>query len=230
MSKLNISTDRAAGALPMRSLLNIPALMITYNRLDYTKRAFNALLSSDCGTIFLLDNGSTDGSAEWVMTQARENVIVSINKQDNHTIARAMNYFLHTFKNVDYCIKVDNDTIIPQDFCARMYPYMKYADIIQAKHHIIPATNADGWAGFTANMRKENGVLYNHFVGGTGIMFKRSAITTIPETDWPLGGWRLWQRRYPDVKKGFVEDVEIKLLDEHGYTDYPEYYTETGRL
>lgn len=214
------------------NLKNIPALMICYNRLEYTKQAFAALLESDCTVIFLVDNGSTDGSAEWVRDQVKnKRVMVSVNKTDNHSIANAMNYFLKTFEKVDYAIKVDNDTIIPPDFCARMIRYMKFADIIQAKHHIIEATNPGGWEGFTKDMKSENGLLYNHFVGGTGIMFKRSVITTIPETEWVIGGWRAWQRRYPDVKKAFVPDVEIKLLDENGYPDeYKEYYKQTGRL
>lgn len=213
------------------SLRNIPALMICYNRLAYTKQAFNALLSSDCTFIFLIDNGSTDGSKEWALEQASKRVMVSVNNTDNHSIANAMNYFLHVFPHVDYFIKVDNDTIIPSDFCSRMLPLMQYADIVQAKHHIIPATNPEGWEGFTRTMKKENGLYYNHFVGGTGIMVKRSVITKIPETEWKIGGWRAWQRRYPDVKKAFTEDVEIKLLDQDGYPEeYTDYYKQTGRI
>ena len=214
----------------LRKVQNIPALMICYNRLDYTKQAFEALKASDCGTILLVDNGSTDGTRDWAMQQVSSRVLVSINQTGVNTIANAMNHFLHTFKNVDYCIKVDNDTIIPPDFCALMFKHMAHADIVQAKHYIIPETHTDGWAGFTKHMTRKNGLLYHHFVGGSGIMFKRSVITTIPETDWAIGGWRAWQRRYPDIKKGFCEDVKIKLLDEHGYGDYPEYYKQTGRL
>lgn len=211
--------------------MNIPALMICYNRLDYTKKAFEALKESDCGVMLLVDNGSTDGTREWLMKQVSERVMVSVNDTGANTIANAMNHFLSVFRNVRHCIKVDNDTIIPKDFCEKMAKHMEFADIVQAKHYIIPETNKEGWKGFTKSMQRKNGLLYNHFVGGSGIMFKREIIKgLIPETEWAIGGWREWQRQHPRIKKAFCEDVEITLLDEHGYSDYPEYYKKTGRL
>lgn len=209
--------------------MNIPALMIAFNRLSYTKKALQALIESDCSIILVVNNGSTDGTEKYLNSINNFRVSVYHNKGKN-SIAAAMNLFLNLSDEYKYCIKVDNDTIIPKDFCKRMLPYMEYADIIQAKHHIIPATNPGGWEGFTKNIKTiENGLLYYHYVGGSGIMFKRSVVDTIPETGEPLGGWRHFQRLHPELRKAFVPDVEIKLLDEHGYEDYPEYYKLTGR-
>jgi hypothetical protein len=42
-------------------------------------------------------------------------------------------------------------------------------------------------------------------------------------------GWREYQRQNPGIRKAFVPSVSIKLLDENGYEDYPEYYKQTGR-
>jgi hypothetical protein len=76
---------------------------------------------------------------------------------------------------------------------------------------------------------KRDGLLFYHFIGGSGIVFRRSSVNHIPETENKIGGWRQFQRENPHLKKAFCEDVEIKLLDEHGYQDYPEYYKTTGR-
>jgi len=205
------------------------ALMITFNRLDYTKKALMSLVNSDCGDIFLIDNGSTDGTVDWISEIVIPNRTIEIYQNPRNSIASAMNYFLR-HSTSEYLIKVDNDTLIPKDFCYKMFCHMRYADIVQAKHPIIKATNPDGWEGFTKDMKRENGLLINHFVGGSGIMFKRSQVKRIPETKWVIGGWRMWQRQHPEFKKAFCEDIEIQLLDEHGYTDYPEYYKSTGRI
>jgi glycosyltransferase involved in cell wall biosynthesis len=200
------------------------ALMITYNRIDYTRKSLPALLRSDCNEIYVIDNGSTDGTKEYI-----DHLPCFKRHSKRNSIASAMNYFLK-WSTSEYVVKVDNDTIIPPDFCARMMPHMKHADIVQAKHSIIKATDPDGWEGFTKNMKRENGLLYNHFVGGSGIMFKRDKVKEIPETEWLIGGWRQFQREHPELKKAFCEDVEIELLDAHGYDDYPEYYKSTGRI
>jgi hypothetical protein len=75
------------------------------------------------------------------------------------------------------------------------------------------------------------GLYLHNFVGGSGIIIRRSCIKEpLPKTDWILGGWFDWQLKHPEVKKAFYEGVEIKLLDEKGYGDYPEYYKSTKRL
>jgi len=207
----------------------VDALMITYGRLEYTKVALAYLLRDDeIENFYVIDNGSIDGTIEWLKEKRDEGLItLCLNKRNS--IASAMNNFLELSK-AEYCIKVDNDTIIPHEFCARMLPHMKYADMVQAKHPIIKASNPGGWEAFTKNMKRENGLLYNHFIGGSGIMFKRDKVKEIPETENPIMGWRQWQREHPEVKKAFCEDVEIELLDAHGYEDYPDYYKQTGRI
>ncbi len=205
--------------------MKVPVLMITFNRIEYTKKALQAL--KECANVipYVVDNGSTDGTVEFLKQQDIPKVFFD----KNLGIAAAMNCFLMLVKQYPIVGKVDNDTIVSNDWALKMYPYMKYADVIQSKHHIIPATCPGGWDEFTRSMVKENGLLFNHYVGGSGILFKRELIKEVPETTWKLGGWRKWQLQNPEVKKAFCESVEIKLLDEHGYTDYPEYYKTTGR-
>lgn len=207
----------------------IPCLMITHNRLEYTKRALEALLKCEGADVFVFDNGS-DGfeMTDYLWSLGRKITELSPS-WNNHGIAGAFNWFLKETEGCQYVAKVDNDTIVPPDFIPRMLPHMRNVDICQAKHHIIPATNANGWEGFTKDMKREGNTLLHHFIGGSGILCKRDKLTPLPVTANPLQPWRQWQREHPEVKKGFAPDVEITLLDAHGYTDYPEYYKKTGR-
>lgn len=207
----------------------IPVLMITYNRLEYTKRALAALLKCEGAQVVVIDNGSTDGTCEYVYELVKGVGLIGYDLGRNEGINGAFNFFLDKTRGAQYVGKVDNDTIVPPDFLARMLPHMANVDIAQAKHHIVPATNPNGWEGFTKNMKRQGNTLMNHFIGGSGILCKRDVLTELPTTANALQPWRQWQRDNPQVKKGFAEDVEITLLDEHGYSDYPEYYKQTGR-
>lgn len=207
--------------------------MITYNRLEYTKKALAALLKSDCGTIYIIDNASTDGTIEYIKETAAfcEKHISCFFLNENTGIAGAMNIFLGLTFGEKFVSKVDNDTIVPPDFFTKMLACMAVCDIVQAKHYIIPETDPLGWDHFISTMPEiVPGLRKNHFVGGSGIVFRRDIVEKVPETKWMLGGWRQFQRERPELIKAFFEKVEIKLLDEHGYSDYPDYYVKTKRL
>lgn len=204
----------------------IPVLLTTYNRLEYTKAALAALL--DTCEVIVIDNGSTDGTVEWLRTQE---VFVICNKE-NRGVAGAMNQFLSMIDS-HWAGKVDNDTIVTPGWVeALVRDALKYKlDIIQAKHHIIPEVHPQGWDGLMSTCTKVgDGVYESKFVGGSGIVFNTTLLGQLPEDGWKLGGWNRWQLAHPDVRKGFSEHTEIKLLDEAGYDKYPDYYRETGRL
>lgn len=219
---------------PIKSLNNTtPVLMITYNRLNYTKQALQSLFDADDVLPIIIDNGSTDGTVDWLKQLIHQDPthrpFIFFN-HSNKGIAHAMNIFLEATMNYDVVGKVDNDTIVPRDFVRKLKAALKFCHIVQAKHHIIPATHPDGWNGFVKGMKFKNGLYYNHYVGGSGILFWRSRVDRVPTTTWKLGGWREFQKQRPELTKAFCPDIEIRLLDEHGYDDYPAYYVETGRL
>lgn len=218
----------------------IPILFITYNRLEYTKIALEALLAADHTQVYIIDNGSSDGTQEWLasylLTCPWEYnwYHKPIYNANNLGIAGAMNQFLALTREAEFVGKVDNDTIVPPDFITRMLHHMNKADIVQAKHPILKATHPGGFDSWVASMPADGPLRYNHFVGGSGILFRRSIVQQVPYTDWMLGGWRQFQREHPELKKAFATDVEVRLLDtdENGsdYSQYPDYYKETKRL
>lgn len=215
--------------------MNIPVLFISYNRYAFTKKAIVSLVNSDCGHIYWIDNGSDEPDMKsFIETMEDSQRATIIRNKENYGIAFAMNQFLSLTRDSEFCIKVDSDTLIPPDFCARMMPHMASADIVQAKHEIIKATNPDGWEGLTKGMKRKGSLLFNSFVGGSGIIFKRKLVNNIPETDSKIMGWRQWQMEHPEVVKAFASDVEIDLLDSEENGGYPEeyksYYQQTGRI
>lgn len=210
--------------------MNIPCLFITWNRLAYTKQALQSLLESDVSEIFIWDNNSEDGTREYLSMLSEPKIISTHFSHTNLGIRTPMNWFIACTADYQVVAKVDNDTLIPKDFCERMLPHMKYADIVQAKHHIIEDTCPGGWDNFIRPMRKSGELCFNYFVGGSGVLIKRSVMSDLPSTEWILYSWVTWQKQHPAVIKAFAKDVEIKLLDEKGYNDYPDYYKLTKRI
>ncbi len=206
----------------------IPVLFTTYNRLEYTKTALAALIGT-CRVI-VIDNGSTDGTVEWLKTQPVE----VIYNQENRGVAGAMNQFLELIGDDHmWAGKVDNDTIVEKNWThwLGLHALIYGFDIIQAKHHIIKEVHQDGWDGLMSRCKKlDEGIFETSFVGGSGILFRVDKMSTLPEDGWKLGGWNRWQLAHSELRKGFTEHTEIQLLDQDGYDKYPEYYKETGRL
>ncbi len=207
-----------------------PVLMLTYNRLEYTKQSLEALINCNNTVPFVIDNGSEDGTVEYLREKYSGHIPIIFNGE-NMGIAFAMNQFLASTADRPIVGKIDNDTLVERDWCNRMLPYLEHADIIQSRHHIIPATCPGGWNQFVSKMRFKDGLYFNHYVGGSGVLFRRDKVTKlIPETENKIMGWRRFQAENPQLVKAFVNDVEIKLLDDHGYGDFPQYYKETGRI
>ena len=217
----------------------IPVLFTTYNRLEFTKRSLEALLESDAVEVIVIDNGSTDGSVEYLDSLKQNFSLLKLG--ENEGIAGAMNRFLELTQNEIIAGKVDNDTLVPKDWAVKLLDklYSCNVDAIQAKHPLLNATfpgaNFDQWMR-TKRQDADPSVYHSNFIGGSGILFRRDKIKTIPVTDWKLYGWRQYQREHPELKTAFCTAVEVDLLDMNktGGTNYPEeyldYYKETGRI
>ncbi len=213
----------------------IPVLFTTYNRLDYTKQTLEVLRKSKNVKVYVVDNGSTDGTRKFL--RETKNLYIALLPK-NTGVAGAMNHFLSVTREYAFVGKVDNDTIVPDDWALKLLEKLitRRIDIIQAKHPILKATHPQGFDAWMKTMQPDEqdpSIHYNHFVGGSGIIFRRNILTSVPTTKWKLGGWRRFQANTPKLVKAFCSDVEIKLLDtnENGsdYSKYPEYYKETQR-
>ena len=96
-----------------------PVLILTHNCLELTKRCVESVLTQDVETkLIFLDNGSTDGTLEWLGSQdvtwdaAKNNAGVSAGWNDG--LRRAFDGFF--LKQFEYCLVINNDVILPPWF------------------------------------------------------------------------------------------------------------------
>lgn len=216
----------------------IPVLMITYNRIEYTKIALDSLRKSKEVQVIIIDNASTDGTVEWLKKIKWNPTIKVYFNKTNLGVSGAMNQFKTLTLGAEYVGKVDNDTCVAPNWARSLREYARALklDIIQAKHQLIKEVafgkSFDQWVSTMTAATNFPEIRYHHFVGGSGILIRRDIFGRIPETDWKLYGWRQYQREHPHLIKAFCTSVEVSLLDSGGAgaRDYPAYYKETGRI
>lgn len=108
---------------------SIPVIFLTYNRLKYTEQALSALSKTVYPIeIYIHDNGSTDGTAEWLDTIGRHYPQVKkvVLNKENIGLNKPINNFLRENKNAEFIAKVDNDTIVePYWICHLMTVMME---------------------------------------------------------------------------------------------------------
>lgn len=112
--------ERSVNARPL-----VVALVAVHNRLEYTKRCLAALQASaaDCRlAIILVDDGSTDGTAEWLRSDASD---VQVLRGDGTLwFGRSLQWALDEAKGrhpeCDYIVTVNNDTFFRPGAIAEM--------------------------------------------------------------------------------------------------------------
>ena len=89
-------------------------LMITYNRLEYLKKALPSVLAQNAGLI-IWDNASDKETVEWIKTQ---NLNIHFNKTNDNLASIVSRVFLNS--KAEFVGKVDPDMIIPSDWAERL--------------------------------------------------------------------------------------------------------------
>jgi len=97
----------------MKKYANI--CMITYNRLEYTKQAIDALVRNTQypHVITVVDNNSTDGTKEYLQDLRKSEVIGNaLLLDENIGYAKGANLCWLQEPDAEYCVKCDNDIVI----------------------------------------------------------------------------------------------------------------------
>ena len=95
--------------------MKTPVLLVTHNNLELTKRCVNSILAQDAQTeLFIYDNGSSDGTAEW----AEEQGFAGMMHPDNKGVSVAWNEGLGFLFDSGYncALVLNSDTVIPPWF------------------------------------------------------------------------------------------------------------------
>lgn len=92
-------------------------MMVTYNRLNLTKRTFESLFRNVGHPVIMIvvDNGSTDGTVEWIKSQPWYEAAVCQFNSQNKGIAVGRNQALKLAdaQQVEWYATVDNDVEMP---------------------------------------------------------------------------------------------------------------------
>lgn len=91
-----------------------PVLILTHNLLPLTQRTVASLLDQAVSVeINIIDNGSSDGTAEWA---ARANYLLYASPS-NAGVSRGWNFGLNAiFRKADHVLVLGNDTVLPPWF------------------------------------------------------------------------------------------------------------------
>ncbi len=220
----------------------IPILMITWNRLEYTKQAIKAIRENTSNYIlFIWDNNSNDGTKKYLKALNDKNIEIHFENK-NVGLVPPMNYFFEKFKNYKYVAKVDNDTVVGKGWLEKLREVMDEIPLfaVEANHFLMLnydiKENEDYYRHLYCVDFKGNKLYLSEMVGGTGVLIRRKMIDEpIPECKGTLSGWILYQHRKEYIS-GFYTGVWIDRLDQIGTnkfkdkSDYPSYDKKIDKL
>lgn len=222
----------------------IPVLFITYNRLKYSIQAMSSLLKTKQPIkIYIWDNGSTDGTVEWLKTLDSPLIDHIHYNLKNSGINKAFNNFIRRYRDCDYLAKVDNDTIVQSDWLEKLLNAMLTIENVDKSRDMVavgafmqrPPSLVGGkpwtfqrWVNesmskeeytyeFDGEVKKAY-LAYNSYTGGTGVLFKTKLFwdhgMLFDQYPCLLGDWTTYQRLLYDGKNvAWCSDTEVKLLN-----------------
>jgi len=200
----------------------IPILYTTFNRLNFTKQTLPILLeNSPEGKVYIYDNGSTDGTPEYLNGLDHDGIACINLLSINRGISAIMNEFFELTKDDEVVAKVDNDTLIPPNWLGDLDFAMRLANltIVQAKHYFwIPGVK--DWNDLIQKsivQKTDHGnIIAAECVGGSGILIKRQSVNKI-NAELNIWGWSHFQLEHPEYRYAFFDGVTIELLDMEFY-------------
>jgi|GEM_PF-3387821 len=187
-------------------------LLITYNRIAYTKHCLEALLGVDYPhlEIVIWDNASSDGTQKYL--QEKTNGIVNLSlhlSNTNEGVIRPMNEVWSSHRSAEILAKLDNDTRVPTDWLRRLIPCHLASEKLGVLSGFHFREEGEKIAKETDILTLKNQqVLKQMFVGGCAITIRRELFekfAPIPEArpaaDGPFldSGWTQFQQRLGDA-------------------------------
>lgn len=223
--------------------MNLLTVMITHNRLEYTKQTLDSFLSTINVPYFLIvvDNASTDGTQEWLERQrdkGRINYLILNDK--NHYPGAAANFGwvkgLEIYPEATHLMRLDNDMAFSEGWSdvAKKY-FEKIPDLGQLGLDYGPMNDPNA----EACDEEYNGMTINPFpgnVGGTMIMLRDVWAEGIKydTTPWnhddekptPQEDSKLSRDIYDAGWKFGHSTIRLAWCIDN-WDDYPEYYIKT---
>jgi len=214
--------------------------MITYNRLDYTKKTLRSLWATIQTPYYLVivDNNSTDGTKEYLanlVTRNRANKVIL--NPDNYYPGKATNIGwqkgLQEYPQATHLMRLDNDMHFEKGWDLRAADYFKNIDRLGQL-----GLDFDGGENKTPNYYNGMGVIeWPGCVGGPNIIKRGIYETGIKYNEAPWEGSRSRSQEDSRLSREIKNDGWIvghmderlswTFATKENWKDYPEYYKKT---
>lgn len=241
----------------------VPVLLVAYNRLEYTKRALASILDKPGipVQVTIFDNGSSDGTTEWLhsLPMDKSGIYRKVYGGSNLGLAYAMNEFFKANAEYPFVSKIDNDTVMPENWLRDLMDVMtspRREERLGAVSGTCLRPYGDTFADWVAKYMvtkpfRGHFLHYNSYVLGTGVLINMDLIRergllfedfprspdSGPDDPCLISGWTAYVRaahEYEGWKFAFYSKVPVNLLnirEEHVLSnDYPEYDEEVQKV
>ncbi len=201
----------------------IDVLFVAFNRLTYTRESYTALLENTnwdiVNRLYVHDDGSTDGTAEWLDAAPNPDVDVVFESRRRGGPVAAMNWLLDQ-SSADQFAKVDNDFVMPPGWLDELA-------LVQSAHPNIDIVGSEPMIGDPRPRGRPRGIVEARHIGGKGLIrmraFERSGCRPQPGGFNGYQGFTQWQERHPDVIKAWVSpDLQAFGLDQLPFEPWVE--------
>ena len=227
--------------------MNLLVVLVTYNRLPYTKKTLRAFWDTIESPYYLVvvDNNSTDGTQEYLKSLVgRGRIDKLILNPDNYYPGKATNIGweegLKEYPNATHLMRLDNDMHLEKgwDFAALDY-FKKIPSMgqIGIEHEAIENPLANGYE------RTINGKTYNTFPGNVGGPNIISRLVWDKGLRYDESKWESNGKDMPTVQEDFKFSKEIMnhgflvghmterlawtFANQSNWHEFPEYYKKT---
>jgi len=203
----------------MQSIIDIPQnpsvhiLYLTFNRFYYTKKTLPALLESsdsDSYQIRIVDNGSTDGTVEYLLKLKHPRIEKVIYNNKNQGLVKTTKKFWKE-SNAEFIGKIDNDILVPPGWIAKL---------VEA-HQKIPELGVAGLCHFHEKDFNKN-VVKQKIENINGIYIRRQP--------W-IGGNYIMKRNTVLQHRGYKQSRKIfqkRIL--YGFNKFQEKLSQKGYI
>ena len=219
-------------------MLDVTTVMLTFNRLDYTKACIKSYLkfAPKNQELIIIDNGSTDGTREYLKKITRDDVRVLLSPKNLYP-AGGYKKGLKMAKPSKAYLICDNDGFF--DTCdwysigMTLFAVLPNVGIIGMRRKFGKNYEPTGFLDHSGIKYK-----YSHSIGSFTMLDNRARELIINKLKGKWIGIRICEtiEKYGNLESilvypGYITDVSIKDLDNPKYRDmYLQYWKEKGCL